>query len=59
VQFKIAQIVIRWKISAENTKKAFFVIGTGTHAVAVIDGNIFDAWDSSHEIPQYYLEKEI
>ena len=36
-----------------------YVIGTGTHAVAVVDGNIFDAWNSSHEIPQYYFEKEI
>lgn len=38
--------------------KGIFVIGTGTHAVAVVDGNIFDAWNSSHEIPQYYFEKE-
>lgn len=35
-----------------------YVVGTGTHAVAVVDGNIFDAWDSSREIPQYYFEKE-
>jgi hypothetical protein len=31
-----------------------FVIGTGTHAVAVIDGNYYDTWNSGNEIPQYY-----
>lgn len=35
-----------------------YVIGTGSHAVAVVDGNIFDAWDSSQETPVYYFEKE-
>lgn len=34
-----------------------FIIGTGTHAVAVINGDIIDAWDSSKEIPQYYYSK--
>jgi hypothetical protein len=31
-----------------------FVIGTGTHAVTVIDGDYYDTWDSGNEIPQYY-----
>ena len=31
-----------------------FVIGTGTHAVAVIDGNYYDTWNSGNEIPVYY-----
>lgn len=35
-----------------------YVIGTGSHAVAVVDGNIFDAWNSSRETPVYYFEKE-
>lgn len=35
-----------------------FVVGTGTHAVAVIDGNVIDAWDSSMEIPVYFYRKE-
>jgi hypothetical protein len=34
-----------------------YVIGTGSHAVAVVDGEIYDAWDSSHESPVYYFEK--
>ena len=34
-----------------------YVVGTGTHVVAVIDGTAYDAWDSSNEIAQYYYEK--
>ena len=35
-----------------------YVLGTGSHAVCVQDGVIFDAWDSSKEIPIYYFSKE-
>lgn len=35
-----------------------YVIGTGNHAVAVVDGNIVDSWNSSKEIPRYYFVKE-
>lgn len=35
-----------------------YVLGTGEHAVAVVDGNIVDSWDSSNEIPRYYFVKE-
>lgn len=31
-----------------------YVLGFGTHVATVIDGNIYDSWDSSQEIPQYY-----
>ena len=31
-----------------------YVIGTGSHAVAVIDGEYYDAWDSGNEIPTYF-----
>lgn len=31
-----------------------YVIGTGSHAVAVIDGDYYDAWDSGNEIPSYF-----
>ena len=34
-----------------------FVIGTGTHAVAIIDGYYYDAWQSGRETPVYYFEK--
>ncbi len=35
-----------------------YIIGTGSHAVAVVDGDIIDSWDSSQEIVQYYFVKE-
>ena len=31
-----------------------FVLGFGGHVATVVDGNLYDAWDSSMEIPQYY-----
>lgn len=34
--------------------KGIYVLGTGTHAVAVIDGNYIDTWNSGNEIPVYY-----
>ena len=37
--------------------KGTYILGTGTHAVAVIDGNHFDSWNSSQELPIYYFEK--
>lgn len=35
-----------------------FVLGTGTHAVTVIDGDYYDSWDSGNVIPIYYFTKE-
>lgn len=35
-----------------------YVLGTGTHAVAVIDGNIFDAYYSGDLVPLYAYRKE-
>lgn len=35
-----------------------YVIGTGSHAVAVVDGCYYDAWQSGQETPVYYFEKE-
>jgi len=34
-----------------------FVVGTGSHVVAVINGNYVDTWDSGNEIPVYYWEE--
>lgn len=42
----------------EEHKKGIFVLGTGSHAVTVIDGNYFDAWNSGKENPLYYFSKE-
>ena len=35
-----------------------YVLATGTHVIAVEDGNYYDAWDSGNEIPVYYWHKE-
>ena len=34
-----------------------FVIGTGSHLTTVIDGCLFDSWNSLAETPVYYFEK--
>lgn len=34
--------------------KGTYIIGTGTHAVAVIDGDYYDSWDSGEEIPSFF-----
>lgn len=35
-----------------------YVLATGSHAVAVQQGNYIDNWDSGDEIVTYYFEKE-
>lgn len=35
-----------------------YILATGTHVVAVKDGNYYDTWDSGQEIPIYFFEKE-
>ena len=35
-----------------------FVIGTGTHCVAIENGCVFDTWNSSGECPIYFYKKE-
>lgn len=34
--------------------KGVYVLGFGKHVATIIDGNLYDSWDSSREIPQYY-----
>lgn len=41
-----------------DNPKGVFVLGFGGHVATVIDGNIYDSWDSSHEIPQYVWYKK-
>lgn len=31
-----------------------YVLGFGGHVATVVDGNLFDSWNSSQEIPQYF-----
>lgn len=34
-----------------------FLLATGSHVVAVIDGDYYDSWDSGNEIPIYYYSR--
>ena len=38
----------------EKYPRGTFVIGTGSHAVAVMDGDYYDSWDSGNEVPSYF-----
>ena len=38
----------------EDHPYGVYVLGFGNHVATVIDGDLYDSWDSSHEIPQYY-----
>lgn len=31
-----------------------YIIGTGSHAVAVINGDYYDSWDSGEEVPSFF-----
>ena len=38
---------------AEDNPWGVFVLGFGGHVATVFDGDLFDSWDSSQEIPVY------
>lgn len=38
--------------------RGVFVLGFGNHVATVRDGYIYDSWDSSKEIPQYYWHRK-
>ena len=39
---------------AKEHPKGTYVLGFGKHVATIKDGNLYDSWDSSKEIPQYY-----
>lgn len=41
----------------KDKPKGKFLLATGTHVIAVVDGNYYDTWDSGNEIPMYYWKK--
>lgn len=43
---------------AADNPTGIYVLGTGSHAVAVVDGDIYDAWDSQNEIPTFYMKRK-
>ena len=42
----------------EDHPEGTYILATGSHVVAVIDGDYYDTWDSGDEVPIYYWEKE-
>lgn len=38
----------------EDNPEGTFVLGFGGHVATVKNGILYDSWDSSHEIPQFY-----
>jgi hypothetical protein len=38
--------------------RGIYMLATGTHVIAVVDGDYYDTWDSGNEIPIYYFKKE-
>jgi hypothetical protein len=35
-------------------QEGIYVLGFGNHVATVVDGVIYDTWDSSREVPQYF-----
>lgn len=42
---------------ARDNPHGVFVLCTGTHVAVIKDGDLWDAWDSSNEIPQFVWYK--
>lgn len=38
---------------ARDNPRGTFVLGTGSHVATVVDGNLYDSWNSSDEIPVF------
>lgn len=34
-----------------------FILGTGSHVIAIIDGDYYDTWDSGDEVPVYFFKR--
>lgn len=42
---------------ASDNPDGTFIVATGTHAVCVKDGVIYDSWNSSQQVPIYFFKK--
>lgn len=43
---------------SENFGLGKYIVGTGSHIIAIVDGVVYDTWDSRNENIIYYFEKE-
>lgn len=53
------ELPVRYTIAdfCDDNPRGIYVVGTGTHVVAIIDGNYIDIWDCGNEIPVYFYAK--
>lgn len=42
---------------ADDNKEGIYVVKSDNHVATIIDGNLFDSWDSSNRVPLWYWEK--
>lgn len=43
---------------AADHPRGVYVLGFGGHVATIVDGVLYDSWNSSNEIPVYYWSKE-
>lgn len=41
-----------------DNPQGYFILVTGSHVIAVIDGVYFDTWDSGDEVPVYFFKRK-
>lgn len=41
-----------------DNPEGVFVLGFGDHVATVVDGDLYDSWDSGSLVPQYFWYKE-
>lgn len=43
---------------AREHRNGVYVLGFGNHTATIVDGILYDAWNSENETPLYYWKKE-
>ena len=43
---------------ADENPQGLYVVGTGNHVVCIVDGTVYDSWNSLQERPQFYWHRK-